>query len=86
MKKTTQSGLSLWGNIIPLPTEQEQHVPLDYQDCVIFGHTLQLAGMDKRRQCTVCKVYVYCPTCKPHFPNDANLIYCQVHQPQEMQL
>ncbi len=90
MKKIRQNGPSLWGEIIPPPTtkqkqHQEQHTPLDYRDCVIYGHTWQLAGMDMRRQCTVCQVYTYCPTCTPHYPNYARLIYCKEHSPQEVQ-
>jgi hypothetical protein len=87
-RKGTQSGPDLWGNVVAPPTpkrtqSQEQPIRLDSQECVRYGHTWQLAGMDKRRHCTVCQVYAYCPICTPHYPKGANLIFCHEHRPQE---
>ncbi len=87
----------LWGQEIPDPQPQKrtpstskQQVHADVvvtpTDCLIFGHTFTLSGMNGEKVCTVCDQKAYCPGCTPNPPKDAKPFFCTAHTPQSGRL
>ncbi len=43
-------------------------------DCEIIGHTLNTFDLAGCTTCMDCKANIFCPTCTPNHPTDANAI------------
>jgi hypothetical protein len=82
---------NLWGEeVIPIQHKPHQttgrhlspSVPFTPDDCLYFGHTWQVIGMQGEKQCTLCHIKGYCPGCTPTPPGGAHPFFCTMHTPQ----
>ena len=81
---------NLWGEEVILIQRKPQRttgrhsspaVPFTPDDCLYFGHTWQVIGMQGEKQCSVCHIRGYCPGCSPTPPVGAQPFFCTRHTP-----
>jgi hypothetical protein len=61
-------------------------VTLTSDDCIFFGHTWQIIGMQGEKRCSLCQEKGYCPVCSPIAPRNANPYFCTKHTPREVKV
>lgn len=86
----------LWGNEVEIPQTPKRKIShsqakpaaltLNSDDCIFFGHTWQIAGMQGEKRCTVCSELGYCPVCSPIAPKNANPYFCTKHTQKEVKV
>jgi hypothetical protein len=56
-----------------------------HETCELYGHTWQETKQPDVKECSLCHVRGYCPTCTPLAPAGTTAFYCTSHTGRQVQ-